>query len=372
MPARANTSLSQRLKAMLESPLPFTGGPSTADLLLFTKHMSVMLKSGILINEALSILVDQTKKAGFRTALRQIQNDVMNGQAFTTALSQYPRYFSAFYINLVRVGEQSGNLVQTLEYLAIQIRKSYEFKQKIQGALLYPGIIFATALISGSGMAFFVLPRLVDIFESLDVDLPLSTRLLLGFAAVMKNHGTIIGIGLVASIVAFLLLIQQRMIKKIWQRFLLSLPILGPFLQHIQLATLCRNFGIMLKSGIPISEALSTLALSTDNLIYQEYVVAMAQGVQKGNSLEEILDRKKFRLIPLLATRMIGVGEKSGKLDESLMYLSDFFEDDVQHTAENFAAIIEPVVLLGVGLLVGFVAISIVSPIYQLTGSIQR
>lgn len=342
------------------------------DTVLFTKHLSVMIKAGIPLPEAIDSITAQTTNQRFKHTLIAINHDIRNGQSFYTSLAKHPRIFNPLYLNLVRIGEESGNLEKNLEYLAVQLKKQYEFKNKIQSALLYPEIVLTTAAVVGFGISYFVLPQLVDLFSSLDIKLPLTTRILLFVATSMKRYGLSIITAFIASIVGLRLFISLPGIKLYWHRFLLSLPVMGAFFQDVELSSLCRNFGIMLKSGLPIEQGLEAQKQTTENLVYREYIEAIQQGIDKGQSIENVLIKAKFSFMPLIVIKMIGVGEKTGKLDESLLYLGDFFEDEADTTAKNFSTVLEPIILIGVGLVVAFIALSIISPIYQFTGSIKR
>ena len=242
------------------------------DKLLFTKYLAEMLKSGIPLDDAIDTARDQSKNKYFKGMLKTIEDSVRNGQSLQKSLARFPDVFNPLYTSLVKVGEDSGNLEENLGYLATQIKKSYEFKKKVQGAMLYPGIILATTIIAGGGLAIFVLPQLVDLFKSLNTDLPLSTRILLGTAQVMKDYGIFIGIAVITLFILGGMLLQTPYVKPKWHKFLLVLPGLGPLLQNIQMTNLCRNLGLMLKSGITLVPALKTEYEATENLVYKTYL----------------------------------------------------------------------------------------------------
>jgi len=342
------------------------------DVLLFTRHLSIMLKSGISIAEAIEIIEGQTQNKLFKRIVRSIRKTVISGRTLSKALSEFPRVFDSFYLSLISIGEESGNLEKNLDYLALQIKKNLEFKKKVQGALLYPAIILSTAVLAGSGISIFILPKLVDLLTSLDVELPFTTKVLIFAGTAMKGYGFFIFGGLIALLILIRTLINLPAIRPYWQKFILSIPVYGPFVQNVELASFCRNLGIMLSSGLPIVTALSTQAEATTNIIYKKYFKTLTHEVERGKSIEEIFSSSNFKYIPLIAARMIGVGEKTGKLDESLLYLGDYFEDEVDSATKNFAIIIEPAILIFVGLIVAFIAISIISPIYQFTGGIGK
>lgn len=356
----------------LSSEISLFGKVSLVDLLAFTKHISLMLKSGIALPEAIEILEKQTTHSSFKSLLQKVHQEIANGQPLHKALIKFPHVFDAFYINLIKVAEESGSLEKNLDYLAIHLKKQHEFSNKVRGALLYPSIVLGVALVVGIGLSIFVLPKLIDLFASLDVELPLSTKILLFFAQVMRDYGIYILVGMIASIMIIKYAITTRFIKPFWHSFLLHVPIFGVFIQNIQLASMFRNLGTMLGVGVPISAAIDAQFDTTTNCVYKNILEHIKTGVRKGKSIEEVLSIDKKKHMPLIAIRMIGVGEKTGKLDETFVYLGDYFEDEVDEASKNLSTVLEPIILIVVGLIVAFIAISIIGPIYQFTGSIKR
>ncbi len=352
--------------------LPIFNTVSLLEVALFTKHLSVMLKSGVPLSEALGILKQQTTNLYFRSVLDKVLADVANGQTLEKALSKFPKVFDPFYLSITGIGEQSGKLEENLAYLAQQLRKNYEFQKKVQGALLYPGLIVGTTLIVGGGLATFVLPQLVDLFKSLEVKLPLSTQILLFLAQIMKSYGLIITPAVFLAVLGIIFLLQTPFVKPWWHRTLLRMPIFGKFFLDIELSSFCRNLGIMLKGGIPIDKALDSLHRATSNLVFKDFSGRLQKEVDKGKKLSEEMSLPRFNFVPALIPKMVEVGENSGKLADTFIYLSEFFEEEVDNSAKNLSTILEPVLLLIIGLGVGFVAIAIISPIYQLTQGIHK
>lgn len=340
--------------------------------LLFTRNLAIMLKSGIPILEALATLREQTGNYLMKRMLSRIEKEVTNGQSLSAALGKYRKVFDAFYVNLIEIGEKSGNLENNLAYLAEGLKKDYEFRQKVTGASIYPATVFVTSLIVGGGVSYFVLPNLIEIFRPFDVELPLSTRTLLWFATVMRDHGLLIFASFVAVIVGLWLLYLIKPVRFVWQKSVLYLPLFGNFSVNIQMTYFCRNLGIMLRSGLPIFEALSSLRDATGNLVFRSYVASLAKSVEQGVSLSDAMIKRDMKKAPRMAIKMVAVADKSGKLDETLLYLANYFEEEVEHTAKVFANVMEPAMLLVVGFIVAFVAFAIVSPIYRFTGSIGK
>jgi len=342
------------------------------DELTFTKHLAIMIKSGIPLSEAIKSLADQTKNPNFRQVLTEILADVENGQSLEKALSKHSNVFNSLYLSLVRTGEKSGKLEENLEYLALQLKKSYEFRKKIEAATLYPKIVLVATIIIGASISLFVLPQLIELFESLDVELPVTTKILLFIANLMKNWGILIIGGFVLLYLLFLWLIRTPQVKPIWHKFLVNMPMLGRLVQNIELTSICRNLGIMLKSGLTVTSALETQRQATENLVFKEMLVDISKSVERGKKISEELNTKKYRIMPTIVPKMIAVGENTGKLDETFIYLGDFFEEEVDDATKNLSNTLEPILLLAIGAVVAFVAMAIISPIYSLTGSIRK
>lgn len=330
-----------------------------------------MLKSGIPIAEVIDTLTIQAKSGAFKKILGQVTQDVSRGQSLEKSLSKYPAVFNKFYVSLIQVGEESGTLEDSLLYLVEQMEKEHELREKVRSAMLYPSIVLMATGGIGLGLAFFILPQIIGLFESLNVELPFTTIILIAFAKFLRDWGLIALPGALALFVGFLFLLKSRWVKPSWHAFLLRVPTLGTLIQNISLATLARNLGIMLKSGLTITSALETSAEVEENMVYKRDLVKISEAVRKGKSIETALTEGKFKEFPLFMVRMVGVGEKSGNLEENLAYLGDYFEDEVDTTTRNLATILEPVLLIGIGAVVAFVALSIISPIYSITGSIR-
>jgi len=344
---------------------------SFSEKFFFTKNLTVMIKSGIPISEVVETLATQAKSGGFKKILNQVAEDVSRGRSLEKSLSKYTEVFDQFYLSLIKVGEESGTLEESLLYLVQQMEKDHELRSKVQGAMLYPLIVlFATGAI-GLVLAFFILPQIIGLFESLNVELPITTVILIFAAEFLRDWGLIALPAAFVLFILFLFALRTPLVKPRWHAFTLRLPVLGVLLQNISLATLARNLGIMLKSGLTINSALETAALVERNLVYRKDLVKISEEVRRGKSIEAVLTEGKYKEFPLFMVRMIGVGEKSGNLEDNLAYLGDYFEGEVDATTRNLATILEPILLVGIGAVVAFVALSIISPIYQITGSIR-
>lgn len=345
---------------------------SLQDRLFFTKHLSTMIKAGVPISEAMITLRDQTKSAGLRRIIDAIAKDILNGQSLASSLKKHPDAFDEFYVSLIEISEASGTLEENLEFLSVQLGKNLSLRNKIQSASLYPALVFSATFIMGGFISLFILPKLVDFFEAFDVELPLSTKVLLWFANLMKDQGLLIMASLILGLIACIAFVQLKPIKPLWHALLLKIPFIGTVISYSQLAQFCRNFGTLVKSGVPIVRSLETTAHTLSNLKFRNDLLKTASILTKGKEIGISLEQHKFDEYPPLVSKMISIGEKTGRLDDTLLYLGDYYEEEIETISKNLTTILEPVLLLIIGLIVGFVAVAIISPIYQLTGSIRR
>lgn len=343
-----------------------------SDRAIFSRHLAMMLKSGISLPEALRVLEMETKLPAFRRVLGNICADVESGKKLAEALRLHPKDFDPFFASVVEVSEESGTLPENLEFLAKQLSKEDALHKKIQGILLYPALILGVAVIMGGFISIFILPKLIDLFDSLDVTLPWSTRALLWFAALMKAHGALILTSCVGFFLAFRFVVHTRLVEAKWHAVLLSTPLIGAFLSAVSLGRLFRGLGIMMRSGLPLVHALGVEEESLTNRVFQKYARELKEGVSTGTELSALMERSGFRHVPPLATKMVAVGERTGKLDESFFFLSRFFDEEVDVVARRFSTLLEPMLLFAIAGIVLFIALSIITPIYSLTGSLQR
>lgn len=344
---------------------------SFLDKVLFTKHLAVMIKSGIPLSEGLEALTTQARSTAFKKVLQEITKNVINGQQLAKAMSKHPNAFSEFYLGLIKVGEESGTLEENLSFLAEQMAKDYKLRKKIQGAMLYPGLVLSATVIMGSFIGVFILPKLIDFFAAFEVELPLTTRILLWLAHLMKTYGFLLVFGLLIFALASYFLLRTSYLKYHWHRLVLKFPIFGELFSYAQLARFARNLGTLLKTGVPIIKSLEITANTLDNLAFRKQLILAKEQIEKGKELGKSLE-KTGTLFPPIVCKMITVGEKTGKLDEVLIYLGDFYDEEIDSISKNLSTVLEPILLVIIGLIVGFVALAIISPIYELTGSIRR
>lgn len=343
---------------------------SITDKLFFTKNLATLIKAGVPMADALATVTEQSG-SDFKRVLVRIEREVENGQSLAKSMGKFPKIFDNFFINLIDAGEESGNLEENLGFLAEQMGKDYAMRQKVRGAMMYPGLVLGATTIMGTGIAWFVLPKLIDMFASFEVELPLSTKILMWFAIFFRDYGLSAIVGLVVFLVVLMIVLQLRTVKKVWHTILLDLPIIGRIARAGELARFSRNLGVLLKSGLPMLDSLSITTNTLSNLKFIDDLKEIREQVKEGKSIFKSMDKKKYNEFDKLTTRMIDVGEKSGNLEEMLIYLSDYYDSDIDNITKNLSNLLEPVLLLIIGLVVGFVALAVISPIYSLVGGIR-
>ncbi|MFH2105264.1 MAG: type II secretion system F family protein [Parcubacteria group bacterium] len=341
------------------------GGVPTIDKILFTQNLQVMIKSGLSIIRALDILDKQTTNKKFKKTIGDVKQSVEKGTELASSLGSYPKIFPPFYVSMIRVGEVSGNLEQVLKELAVQMKKDRDLIVKVRSAMMYPSVVLLTMLTVVVMMITMVLPKLTDIFKDFQVELPLTTKILIAFSDFIQSYGLYVAIVGIISTILFVFYSRTKGGKEKVHTFNLRLFILGPIIKQINLARFSRTMGTLLRSGISIVEALSITGDVLGNVHYKKVMLDAANKIKKGIKLANILEDNK-KLFPPLTTQMVMVGEETGTLDNILEEIADFYESKVTQTMNDLSSILEPVLMVLLGLGVGIVAVSIISPIYSL------
>ena len=334
--------------------------------MLFAKHMAIMTGSGMQMLDSLQILRNQTTSKSFRIILDQIMTDARNGQFLSTSLERYKHVFNEFFISVVRVGEASGTLPDNFKYLADELKKSQELNRKVKGAMVYPAVVlFATFGIT-SLLVFFIFPKIMPILNSINVELPLITRIFIKISDFMLANGIYVAVGIVALIIGTALILRLKPIKIMWHRIILVIPLISRMSKAVNMVKFSRTLALLLKSDVKIVESLQITANTLTNLIYQQAIMEASEKVRMGDPISKYL-RERPHLFPALVSQMISVGENTGKLDESSLYLSEFYEGELDETIKSLSNALEPILLVVLGLIVGFVALAIITPIYKIT-----
>ena len=341
------------------------------DKMLFAKHMATMLRAGITITEALQILGSQAVQANNKKMYDTLVNSIKAGRSLSESMRDYDCVFSELFINMVETGEKSGTLDQVLDYLDTQLDKEYEIRKKVVSAFIYPAIIMSITVILSFGIVFFIMPKISDIFVAFDVTLPLPTRILIGLSNFMTRQPLMAFGTFVMFVILTVLFFKLRALKNFRDNLFLHLPVFGRVLLYANLARFARTFYSLTQAGLPITRALTVISNMFNNALYKQAVLAAEAKVEQGGQLGEAFEGQE-KLFPVLTVKMLYVGERTGSLETTMQQLAVLYERDVDNLTRNLTTLLEPLLLLFMGLLVGGVAISIILPIYQLPNLISR
>ncbi len=343
---------------------------SIKEQVLFAKRLAFLSKAGVSVLESVTIICNQTKSKRKRRILDTVVADVAAGQSLSRSLEQYKQLFGEFTVNIIRIGETAGVLPENLMYLAEELSKKQALQRKIQGALIYP-IFITIATFGVTGMLIiFIFPKIMPIFISLNVTLPWTTRVLLSVSEFLSAYGFITLLGLILAVVSFE--ICRRTIDRLHYAMdwlLLRLPIAGGIARSYNCANFCRTVALNIKSGVTLSESLFITAEVTKNSLYHEAYLDFAEHVMKGEKISTTMTKYKY-IFPDMLPHMILIGETTGSLSNTLSYLSDLYEAEVEESTRNLSNSIEPILLMTMGIMVGVIAISVIAPIYEVTKSI--
>lgn len=337
---------------------------------LLAKHLAVMLHSGLTITDALDTAASSASPA-LKRILERVSGAVISGKAFSAALAEHPKVFSGLFVNAIFAGESSGTLVENLENLATELERERSLASKIKSAMLYPMVILIAATILGFTLALFILPKILPLFKGLSVELPATTRGLISFTEFMQANGTIVAIIFPVVVIGVVVLARKEWMRPYTNWISLHVPVIKQISGNANRARFVRTLGMLLKSGVRINEALKILEDSLSNYYYQSAVRHLRKEIEEGKRLAEGMEAYPM-LFPVIMTRMIRVGEESGKFEESLFYLAGFYEGEVETATKALATAIEPILLLIIGGIVAFLALSIITPIYEITGGVNR
>ena len=343
-------------------------GVPLAEKLMFMRTLKVMISAGIALPKTLEVLSLQTKSSKLKNALEEMRKRVLRGQQLSDAMSSYPAIFPDLVVNMIRTGEESGTLENVLSHLTLQLEREHDLRSKIQGALVYPAVILVAMFGIGTLMLITVVPNLAATFEELQVPLPASTRAIISFADFLVNFWYLAILLAVGGAALGYRVLRTKAGKNLLDTVILRVPIVGPIVKKVNTAFFARTMSSLIGAGIPMVRALEVTATVLGNTHFRKVLYEGAEEMRKGVKLSKVLSRYT-NLYPIVVVQMIEVGEETGQTSELLAKLADFFEEEVTNITKNLASIIEPVLMLIIGAVVGFFAVSMIQPMYSMLGS---
>lgn len=334
----------------------------------FTLNLSVMIGAGLSLNRALEVLARQTKNTLLKKAILHMNTEIAQGVGFGEALEKYPNIFNELFANMIKTAEAAGNLEEVLKLLADQMKKEHDLMSRVRGALVYPAVIIFAMVGIGILMMVVIVPKLAGTFKELGVELPWTTKMVIGFSDFIVSYWYIflLLVGFAGFSARFAL--KTRAGKRFLNLILLKTPIFGSLTKKINSARFSRTLSSLISSGVAITKAFEILSNTLTNHYYSESLKNTAAEIQKGKRIFEILE-KYPELYPPLVTEMISVGEETGALSDILQKLAVFFEEDVDNATKNLSVIVEPLLMIIIGIVVGFFAVSMLQPMYSLIGN---
>ena len=350
----------------------FTGKVKINELSGFTRQLSTMVSAGVPLTRAFTTLHKQTDSDQFKKAIAEISKDVESGIALGDAFGKHPKIFSDVYVNMVRAGEAGGILDEILKRLALQLERDASMRKKIKSAMTYPMVILFITVVAFFGITMFVVPQLGEILQDLggeDAELPVYTRALLSISAFMQANAIFIFAGLIVAIGLLVRYIKTPKGKFAFHGFLLKIPVMKTIVTKIAVARFARTFSSLMAAGVGVLDALQVTGGAIGNKVIERDLINAAKAVQNGKLLSEPLSESD--LFPPIVSQMIAIGEETGQIDVILVKVADFYEEEVEATIDGLSSIIEPLMIVVLGGMVGIIAISVMGPIASLSQNIQ-
>jgi type IV pilus assembly protein PilC len=329
-----------------------------------------MISSGLPLSRAVSNIAVQTKNKRFSSVLIDINKNIQAGESFSDSLAKYPGIFGDLFVNMVRVGEVSGNLEEVLDILAVQLEKEHDLTSKVKGAMTYPAVIVVAMIGIAILMLTYILPKITGVFTDMNVALPASTRFVIGVSDALRNHGFLVGAGFVLGIFFLRIFVKTEAGKKTIGFLAIHIPAVSNIVIKVNCARFARIYSSLLKSGVSVVESLKILSDTMTNFYYKRAINDGIEKVQKGVNLSVVIGENPH-IFPVLVTQMLQVGEETGRTETVLLKLAEFYEDEVTQISKNLSSIIEPILMIFIGSAVGFFAISMLQPMYSIMDNIK-
>lgn len=347
------------------------GGISVSDKASFCRFMATMLRAGLTLPEAIDNIRAETKNEKLKKILYDVSFQTRKGASLSSVFSKYKDDFDGFFLTMIKAGETSGTVQESFDYLSKQLLAAYELTQKVKGAMMYPIVIVIAMLANALIMITFVLPKLAEVFTQLNVDLPTPTRLLLGFGTFVGDNTLLAVAAMIGMMVFTFMLFKIRFTKNIIFGVFIKFPAINHLMVNIDVARFGRTLSTMLRSGVPITQALEVAAGTLKNPRFVKKAREFSEGVKHGEQLSDIL-LKGDNVFPSAMVQTIKAGESSGSLEDVLEELADFYEREVDYSLKRVTALLEPLLMLVIGVAVGGMVIMMIAPIYSLVGGFDQ
>lgn len=335
------------------------------DLVMMTRNLGSMLVAGLPLSRCLSVIERQSNNLRLQKTMKDIREHINKGNQFYESLAQFPETFDDLYVSMVKAGEESGGLAETLQVLSVQMERSSSLKKKIKGAMMYPVIVLVIMVIIGILMMVYVMPTLISTFEGMAIELPATTQFMINVSNFVNGNILLTFAMLFGSVAGFIYALKTKYGKIAFSWLVVRLPVIGSIAKEANSARTARTLSSLLTSGVDVLRAISITEEVVQNHFYKKIIAEAAVRVEKGSPLSEVFIENK-KLYPVLVGEMISVGEETGKISNMLEQLAIFYENEVEHKTQDLSTIIEPLLMVVIGGGVGFFALAMIAPIYSL------
>jgi len=347
----------------------YQGKVRPQDMVVFTRQLATMMAAGLPLVQAMTALEEQTESKTFKPVLHNITERIEGGDSFSQALAQHPKVFNRLYVSMVQAGETGGLLAEILDRVASYLEATARLKKKVKSAMSYPAIVSCIAILISLFLVVKVIPVFADIYKDFGAKLPGPTQMLISFSNLLRGYFLFFVLGVGALIFGLIKLKQTKRGTEVWDRTKLRFPLFGKLIHKICMSRFSRTFAALLRSGVPILETLRIVSQSSGNTQVEYAVVAVASSIEKGDNLAMALGQHK--IFPPMLVRMVAAGEQTGKVDAMLEKISDFYDEEIEATLSGLTALIEPLLIVVLGVVVGTIVICMFLPIFKLNEIVQ-
>ncbi|NCP17132.1 hypothetical protein CO134_03130 [Candidatus Kuenenbacteria bacterium CG_4_9_14_3_um_filter_39_14] len=352
---------------LLNISIPFLNRIKIKDLVMFSRQLAVMSSATLPIVQSLRILAEQTENSRFKQIISEIGDDIDGGEKLSNSMERHGKAFSPFFVAMIRSGETSGSLDKVLNYLADEQEKDYSMMSKIKGAMIYPAFILSALFGVGIIMMLFVVPKITAILQETGGELPLATKLLIGTSGFLVNFWWAIIIAVIIAFISLKFAFKKPIVKRYRDFIKLKLPVFGGLFQKIYLVRFTRSMSTLVEGGVPITTSLEIVSDVVGNAYYKDLILRTARNVEDGNSVAAFFLESKQ--VPPMIAHMLAVGEKTGRVGEVLSRMTDFYSREVEASVANLISLIEPMIMIMMGLGVGIMVAAVIMPMYNMSAS---
>jgi type IV pilus assembly protein PilC len=336
---------------------------SKKDLAIFSRQLAVMMQSRVPIVQSLRSLALQTKKQTFKEKILKASQLVEEGNPLSEAFSAFPEVFSVFYISLIKTGEASGKISDTLYYLSDHLERESDIGAKLKSAMIYPAFVIVVLVVVLGIVMFFVMPRIAQLLAETTADPPMMTKIMLAFYDFLAHYGWILIVGFVVMVISIIYYFSTKEGKKTYDKMVLKLPFIKEFMKKIYLVRFAENISTLIGAGLSINNALNITKDTVENFVYKGIIAETEERVSQGERISAVLV-KYSEYVPQFVVQMIQVGEETGKLDKNLMEIVNFYQKEINRAIEVFTALLEPILIIFLGIIVALMAITVLEPLY--------